>query len=57
MSSSSQNVRYKMVSTKDNLVNTEIDQAQANTGSEEPDDRYADPAPKSKFLDFFSRKT
>jgi hypothetical protein len=57
MSSSSQNVRYRMVSTKDDLIDTEINQAQADNGSEEPDDRDADLAQKSKFLDLFSRKT
>ena len=57
MSSSSRDVRYRMVSNKDDLVDAEINQTQADDGSEEPDNREANIASKSRLLDFFNRKT
>ncbi|KAN0093722.1 hypothetical protein V8E51_016906 [Hyaloscypha variabilis] len=46
-----------MVSNKDDLIDTEINQAQAENGSEEPDDQDANLAPKLRLLYLCNRKT
>ncbi|PMD38401.1 hypothetical protein L207DRAFT_514310 [Hyaloscypha variabilis F] len=46
-----------MVSNKDDLIDTEINQAQAENGSEEPDDQDANLTPKLRLLYLCSRKT
>jgi len=46
-----------MVSNKDDLIDTEINQAQAENGSEEPDDQDANLTPKLRLLYLCNRKT
>jgi hypothetical protein len=50
MSSSSRSVRYRMVSNKDDLVDSEINQI-------EPEDHDADLTPKSRLYNIFDRQT